>query len=253
MNTSKNIELLGSFKINCLVDTKKSVSKNIKSISIESAKNDRKTTVLNATTKLNSLSNKVDFLKNECLTVSGQKTLNSNFLDISDITVQNVLNCNPAIIINNKKSIVKFVKVTDKVESLKIEIGTKFVLSILDLGYLSKVSESEILFIKDKTLYTFKIIDTFTFTEILNRISKYKKQLLINQVSDIIKENRTKIENEKIVAVKAAKDLKAAKLLETEKIAIDKENKRIENETLNLAKIAKLEAKIKKLEAKKAA
>lgn len=253
MNTSKNIQLLGSFKVNCLVDTKKSVSKNIKSFCSESAKKDRQNTALNANRKLNSLNNKVDILKNECLTISGLQTLDSNFLDITDITVKNVLNCNPAIIENNKKLLVKFVKVNEKNFPLSKTVDTKIVLSILDNGFLQKISDTEILFIKDKVEYTFIVIETFTITEILNRISKYKKQLLINQVSTIISENRTKLENEKIVADEIKKAAKLAKIENDSKLATEKELKRVENEAANVLKIEKLEKQLAKLTAKKAA
>jgi hypothetical protein len=179
---------------------KKSVNANIKSIiDASSAKDDRQVIIQNAISKQKSISEVLKYLNAELISEAGTKMLNSNLLTIDFFNVHNTLKSFSGFFdANNKKTVFSIIKKTDDNDFFNTTLvnGFKLSLSVIDDGFLSKIDDNGFLILIDKNqiTYTIKIIESFTFPMVLNRLAKFKKVLLCKKIQAIKNANIEKAE-----------------------------------------------------------
>jgi hypothetical protein len=246
MSTKKSLELktLENFGIYASVDLKKSVNANIKSIiDASSAKDDRQVIIQNAISKQKSISEVLKYLNAELISEAGTKMLNSNLLTIDFFNVHNTLKSFSGFFdANNKKTVFSIIKKTDDNDFFNTTLvnGFKLSLSVIDDGFLSKIDDNGFLILIDKNqiTYTIKIIESFTFPMVLNRLAKFKKVLLCKKIQAIKNANIEKAE-----ALKIAEKAEKAEAKKAEKEKAEAEAKaKAEAEALIISE------KLKKLE-----
>lgn len=238
-----NFQLCVNHKQNASIDLTKSINTNVKSIiDASTAKKDRKAVIDNSNAERFSLSETVKILQKQCTTETGANMLNSNFLTIEFFNLKNILKCLSGFTdANNQKTLCTIIKKTDKngYFNTKTVDGFKLSLSIVDNGFLSKIDDNGFLILIDKNSieYTLKIVENFSFSFIVEKLAKFKKQLLINKMQIIRDANIDKItlEKEKEKAEKAAK------------AKAEKEKEKAEAETKAEAEKAEAEAEILRL------
>lgn len=210
-----NFQLCVNHKQNASVDLTKSINTNVKNIiDASTAKKDRKAVIDNSNVERFSLTETVKILQKQCITETGTNMLNSNFLTIEFFNLKNILKCLSGFVdANNQKTLCTIIKKTDKNSyfDTKVVDGFKLSLSIVDSGFLSKIDDNGFLIlIKNDIEYTFKVVENFSFSFVVEKLAKFKKQLLINKMQIIRDANIDKITLEKEKQAAAKKEKQAA-------------------------------------------